>query len=240
MKKLVLGSLLLAALATGCIITSSDDSGDLATINAQWSFHTVNQKGDLSPPNNCPSGYGTVTLHSQEIDASGRAIGPEFQDVFDCIDMQHLSAELEPGVYRSFLEVTAGRGGSLYADTIPAEVDVTVSDKTYTAQIVDNGGYFKAAWDLRNAQTSAPVGCSGLGGVEISATITGSATSIFDTYNCTDGFAITDPLIEGTYLVQVTALNSADQKIVTKDIPTQTIRDRNEVTDLGMVQLALP
>lgn len=240
MNKLVLGSLLLATLATGCIISSSDDTVDQATIHADWSFHTVNPQGALSPNNPCPSGFNTAALHEQEIDVNGRPIGAEIIDLFDCVAMTDFSDPLAPSVYETQIWITSDGGGSVYAKSIPVDVDVTVDDKNYSASIVDNGGYFEAAWDLRKAATNAPVTCAGLGGVEISATITGSATSIFDTYNCDLGFAVSDPLIAGNYLVEVSALNSADGKITSKQFNNETIGNRNQVTDLGAVQLLIP
>ena len=239
MNKLVLGSLLLAVLATGCII-SSDDTEDTATINAEWSFHTVNPQGALSPPNSCPTGYNTVALHQQELDVNGRAIGAEIIDLFDCAAMRDFSDPLVPSVYSTQIWITSDGGGSVYAKSIPLVVDVTVDDKTYTTQIADNGGYFRAAWDLRKQATNAPLSCAGLGGVEISATLTGSGSSIFDTYNCDEGFAYSDALIEGNYLVEVSALNSSDAKLASKMINNQPIGNRNSVTDLGMVQLLIP
>jgi len=122
MKKLVLGSLLLAALVsqtTGCIITSDDGDDvvdDFATIDAEWSFHEVDASGRPVVTNGCPTGYDTVALHNQQFDpASGRDIGTEVVDLFDCVDTKNFSDELVPGVYETFLSVTSPGGASIYA-----------------------------------------------------------------------------------------------------------------------------
>lgn len=246
MKKLVLGSLLLAALAsqtTGCIITS-DGGSEFATINAEWSFRTVNPSGQLSPPNSCPTGFGTVELHSQEVDASLRPIGIENLDLFDCIDMRHLSAEMDPGVYDTFLRVATSGGGSLYAESLPAIVDVTVSDKTFSTDIVDNGGYFRVAWDLREQGTNAPLDCvdvAGIDGVEISSTIAGAQDGVTDIFDCEVGAEFSNPVMAGTYVVTLEALDTAQQAIGQGALLNNKImRDRNQVTDLGTVTLLVP
>ena len=252
MKNLVLGSLLLAALAsqtTGCIITSDDDGGDFATMNAEWTFHTVNPQGALSPPNLCPSGFATVALHNQEVDATGRLVGSPFVDLFDCSAGRDFTDVLPPAVYETFLSVTNDSGSLVYADSISAIVDVTVADKTFKAQIVDNGGYFKLGWDLRAQQTNAAITCNNLAatdGVGVTATLT-SNSSIFvpDDFDCVDGeiFSVfTDALAKGTYNVAIQAINGATPgqgigPAVT--LSNKSIGDRNAVTDLGVVTLQI-
>ena len=252
MKKLVLGSLLLATLVsqtTGCIITSDDDD-DFATINAEWSFHTVSPNGDLSPPNPCPSGFNTVALHNQLVDVSGRPIGPEVVDLFDCIDMHNFSDPLDPGEYETFISVTSDGGGQIYADSLAALVDVTTSDKTFTAEIADNGGYFKVAWDLRDRQTLSAISCrdnANLDGIEISATLTTSTTGTTDQFDCERGFDFTSAIREGKYTVTVNAFMDAspnpEDDVLVGDITTvgeRTIGNHNQVTDLGTVMVKLP
>jgi hypothetical protein len=243
--------LLLAALAsqtTGCIITSDDDGGeDFATMNAEWSFHTVNPQGALSPPNLCPSGFATVALHNQEVDASGRLVGSPFVDLFDCAAGRDFTDVLPPAVYETFLSVTNDSGSLVYADSISAIVDVTVSDKTFKAQIVDNGGYFKLGWDLRAQQTNAAITCNSLAatdGVGVTATLTSNTSIIVpDDFDCVDGeiFSVfTDALAKGTYTVAIEPINGASQSIGTAVVlSNRTIGDRNAVTDLGVVTLSV-
>lgn len=251
MKKLVLGSLLLAALVsqtTGCIITSDDDPEDFATISADWSFHTVNPTGTLSPENNCPAGFPTVALHSQELDLNDRPIGSPIVDLFDCVDGRHDSAPLDPGVYETFISVTSTGGGSIYADSLTAIVDVTRDDVTFASQIVDNGGYFKIGWDVREQGTNAALTCAQVNpgeGVGITATLA-SNTAIFvaDDFDCEDGeefSTFTAAVAEGTYDVAIEPINSAGASVGPSVVLQDKImRDRNQVTDLGVVMLQFP
>jgi hypothetical protein len=243
MKKLALGSLTLAALVsqtTGCIITS-DDGDDFATITADWSFHTVNTRGQLSPENNCPPGFPTVALHSQELDGADRPVGLEVVDLFDCIDGRNFSDELLPGVYETFIRVTDDSGLSLYAESLPEIVDVRVNDVTIEPQIMDNGGYFSYAWDLRELQTNAPLECrdiAGLDGIEIAATLTNSTEGVTDIFDCEVGAAFSAPVMEGTYVISVAALDTTDKQI-SEDLTlnNKVMRNRNQVTDLGVLTI---
>lgn len=241
MKKLVLGSLLFAALAsqtTGCVPVED------ATIDAEWSFRTVNPNGQLSPPNSCPPGFNTVELHNQEVDAGLFPIGPEVVELFDCIDMGNFSDPLPPGLYETFLSVTSDGGGSVYAESIPEIIDVTVSDQLYSTDIIDNGGYFKVAWDLREEGTNAPLDCAdiaGIGGVEISSTIAGAQDGVTDIFDCEIGADFSAPVMEGTYVVTVEALDTAKLAIGQGALlNNRVMRDRNQVTDLGTVTLLVP
>jgi hypothetical protein len=250
MKKLVLGSLLLAALVsqtTGCIITSDDDSSDFATVDAEWSFRTVNPTGQLSPPNLCPSGVDTVSLHAQEVDSTGRLIGPEVIDAFNCVDMKNFSDPLPPGLYETWITVSGPTG--LYATSISAFVDVTTSDKTFTAEIIDNGGYFKLGWDLKSQSTAAPLACrdllAGKDRVGITATlVTNTSVFVADNFDCELGetfSTFSDAVAKGTYDVAIEPVDSNGGKIgdpvVLQD---KVMGDRNSITDLGVVTLAFP
>lgn len=252
MKKIVLGSLLLAALVsqtTGCIITSDDDgSADFATIDAAWSFHNVNPDGtSLSPANPCPTGVDTVTLHSQEVDTAGLPIGKEVQDVFTCSDMRHSSAPLPPAVYETWISVS-GPGG-VYATSISAIVDVTTSDKTFAAEIVENGGYFEIAWDLKSQSTAAPLACrdliAGKDRIGITATLV-TNTSIFvaDNFDCELGevfSTFSSAVAKGTYDVAIEPIDSAGASIGPSVVlQDKVVGDRNSITNLGVVTLAFP
>jgi hypothetical protein len=245
MKKLALGSLTLAALVsqtTGCIITTDDD--DFATITADWSFHTVNAAGALSPENNCPAGFPTVALHSQEIDGNDRPIGIAVIDLFDCIDGRNFSDELHPGVYETFIRVTSDSGLNLYAESLPEIVDIRVNDVKIEPRIIDNGGYFAVAWDLRKEGTNAPLDCrdvAGIDGIEIASTLSGTTQAVTDIFDCEVGSSFSEPVMEGNYVISMAALNTAGQALgqpVT--LNNKVMRNRNQVTDLGVVMLPVP
>jgi hypothetical protein len=245
MKNLVLSSLLFAALVsqtTGCIITS----GEEATLTAEWSFHTVNPQGMLSPENNCPVGFTEVELHTQELDTLDRPIGRPVIDVFDC-DAHIGDAPLDPTVYEAFLSVTSPEGDTIYADTLATIVDLTDSDKTFKAEVVDNGGYFKVAWDLRDVQTGSAITCadaSRLDGIEINATLAGSSAATNDQFDCENGFDFSAAVMEGNYVVSVNAFEDAtpNDKLLGEvtTLNNKTMRDRNQVTDLGTVMIRVP
>jgi hypothetical protein len=237
----------LATQTTGCIITS-DGGDDFATINAEWSFHTVNPTGAVSPPNSCPAGFNTVALHNQLVDANFRPIGDEVIDLFDCIDMRNFTDELDPGVYETFISVTTDSGGTIYADSLIETIDVSVTDDTFRTQIIDNGGYFKLGWDLREQGSNRALACADLAvgeGVGLTATLA-SNTAIFvaDDFDCEDGeefFTFTAPVAKGTYDVAIQPVNSAGASIGPSVVlDDKVMGDRNDVTELGVVTLLFP
>jgi hypothetical protein len=236
MKKLVLGSLLLAALVsqtTGCIITS-DGGDDFATMDAEWSFVEVDTTGRAVATLPCPAGFDTVALHNQQFDpATDRDIGVEIVDVFDCVDATNFTDELEPGVYETFLSVTSPGGANVYARSVSAVVDVTDADATFETQFIDNGGYFRVDWDLRRGAT--PVGCADVGGVEIEATLVNTTAGIVDIFPCEWGFGYSAGVMEGTYTVKLNALNTSDQAIGSgPTLINKTMGVENDIVDLGV------
>lgn len=245
MKKLVLGSLLLAALVsqtTGCIITTDDD-GEFARMDAEWSFHDVNVDGDPVTTNPCPLGFDTVALHNQQFDPTDdRDIGPEVVDLFDCDVGRDFTDALNPGVYETFLSVTSSSGASVYASSISAIVDVTDTDKTFETQFIDNGGYFRIDWDLRKGTT--PLNCrdiAGIAGVEIIATLSGSTAAISDKFDCEDGFGYSAAVREGRYVIKVDAINGANQAIGSgPTLNDKVMGIENDIVDLGVAVLQFP
>lgn len=236
MKKLVLESLLLigvASQATGCIMSDEED----AVITAEWSFRELATNSNLS----CPDGFNTVALYNQPVDLDNRPVGQPIIDLFDCSDFRHDSAPLPPDVYRTWISVTSGSGGSVYADSLSAYVDVVDNDKTFNAMIADDGGYFAFDWDLRDAATNQPLTCGSdpeLDGIEILSTLTGPDTLKVDQFNCNDGYGVTAALIEGTYQLAIDAFRDGNPDMAigpATEVTNQVIRAPNKVTDLGTV-----
>ena len=239
MKKLVLGSLLLFAVATqatGCIITSDDDA-DLATITADWSIKTTAGSNAT-----CPPGFNTVALYNQLLDSSNRPLGSPVIDLFDCAAFHGISDPLDPGVYQSWIEVTSGGGGTVYAQSTSAIVDVTVADKTFGAVILTDGGYFEIDWDLRGKVSNQALQCSqvsGISAVEVLSTINGPGQSVTDKFNCEDHHGITAGMLQGSYTVAVQALMGNGSLGAAPELLDKTVASPNKVTDLGNVIIAI-
>jgi len=237
MKNLVLGSLiaLTASQAAGCIIESG---GDDAFITANWTFRNE----ATGTATGCPSGFDTVALYNQEVTSSGSSIGAPIIDLFDCAAGSGTSAPLPATLFKSWIEVTDHNNSSKYAASTAAYVDVTVSDKSFSAQILNDGGYFAFAWNLYGASTNADLTCAeAQGGVEAVATdISDSSNSASDQFDCEDFSAITAGYRAGTYSVSIAALNAADQSVGTAPTLTnKTIGIKNVVTDLGTVEIPI-
>jgi len=241
MKNLVLGSLiaLTASQAAGCIIESG---GDDAFVTANWTF----REEATGTTTGCPSGYDTVALYNQEVDSTGANIPgvSPIIDLFDCVRGTGTSAGLPPALFKSWIEVTDHNNTSKWGASTAAYVDVTVSDKSFNAQLLNDGGYFLFAWNLYGASSNADLSCAqagATGGVEAIATdITDSSNSATDQYDCEDFAAYTAGYRAATYTVSVSALNSADQAIGTAPALTnKTIGPRNAITNLGTIEIPI-
>jgi hypothetical protein len=233
MKKLVLFSLISAL---GACTTSS--GGTDGFITANWDIKSVD-----GTSLQCPTGFDTAALYSQEIDANfGDVGGPITGDLFDCSAFTGLSAPLAPTTYYSWIQIESHDGSQVYATTVQAFVDLTLSDKSFSANIYDDGGYFQMAWQLTVG--GVPSSCaanSDITGVEAISTEVGNASNaVSDIFHCADHYGVTDVLPAGTYTISVDAFNSAMQAVGTAaTITNKSIQVQNHVTDLGTITIPL-
>jgi hypothetical protein len=241
MKKLVLLSLIaaLASQATGCIISSGDDtSGSDVNITATWDIKSVS-----GAPVGCPAGFDTAALYSQEIDANYNNVGPAVVDLFDCTAADAVSDPLNPTTYYSWIQIENHDGSSVYAATVDAFIDLTTTNKTFSADILSDGGYFQMTWQLTVG--GVPSSCAAnadVAGVEALSTEVGNSNnSASDIFKCSDHYGVTAGLLAGTYTVSVDALNAANQAIGTNStvLTNQTVKTQNQVTNLGTVSIEL-
>ena len=239
MNTLVLASLI-AVFAMGCVI--SDDSAT-AHIRATWTIRTL-----ADPDIGCRPGFDTATVNNQAVDSNGNAVGPLIEDKFDCAAGGGTTSALPADTYETWIEIQDHGGGQTNAQSTPAFVDVTDVDLTYSAEIYDDAGYFQLQWDLVGGQSGAALTCANAGvddpnagGVEVTATLSGTTAAGTDQFNCTDHFGITDALAAGrNYTVSIDAFTDAQGAIGEPvNIPTATIGYHNQITDLGPVTLPI-
>jgi hypothetical protein len=244
MKNVTLGlAALLSSQAAGCIIHDNRDGGGVgedAFIEARWTF----QDEATQRVTGCPTGFNTVALISFAVDDANQRIGNDVIDLFDCIDGAGTSAEMFPDVYSSYIEVTNASGSQRYAQGLSAIVDIVDRDATLDSTILNDGGYFSMTWDLVGADTNARLQCdqiAGLAGVDlISTSVASPDSAITDKFTCGDHFGVTGGLVQGTYTLSVSAINTDDASLGTA--PTlieKSIRDRNAVTDLGHILIPI-
>jgi hypothetical protein len=234
MNKLALLALLGAV---GCVPYEEDPYYEEdALITGEWSFLNIATNSTTG----CPAGFGTVRMISQAVDNRFSPVGEPYIDLFDCRDGRHTSAFLPPDVYQVWLEVVTDNNGSLYAQSTSKIVDVIERDATFSAQIINDGGYFLLDWQLRGASTNQTLSCSGVDSVEILSTLVGETEAIGDKFRCGDGSGLTAGLLNGSYTLSVAALDASDRAIGTAPAQTnKAIRDRNQVTDLGLITIPI-
>jgi hypothetical protein len=243
MKKLVFGALiaLAASQAGGCIITS-DNTGNDGFITASWNLKSVATGTSAT----CPPGYDTAALYSQPVDSLGNNAGSVVIDLFNCDAGTGQSAPLIPGLYDSWIAITNHDNSAQYATSTKALVDIAVADKSFTAAILVDGGYFSLAWNLTRASNGAPLLCAdvaGIGGVEtISTSVSNSQNSADDIYPCEDHQGITGGFLAGTYTVSVDAIDSNHPPGAISNpinFANKVITSPNIVTPLGTVTIPI-
>jgi hypothetical protein len=234
---------LAASQAAGCIITSGDDTGEVAFISATWTLRA--EATNTTAP--CPPGYDTAALYNQPVDGGScdDAGHTTCIELFNCADGSGTSAGLLPKAYQSWIVIANHDNTAQYAQSLSTTVDVTASDKTFNTQILVDGGYFQLAWNLVGASTNAALSCAqaGSGGVEaIGTDISNANNSNSDIFDCEDMRGVSAGYTAGTYTVSVAALNTATppQSIGTApELTNKRIEMPNKVTDLGTIMIPI-
>ena len=234
MRNLVLAMIAGASLAAGC----GGGGDDVGQITANWSFTTVAGANITE----CPPGFDTAAVTATPIDDVGTPIGDDIVDLYDCGAFTGTS-DYPLDVYRVFTDITNNAGTNSYGTTLSATVDIIDQDQTYTAELVDDGGYFGFGWELKN-QAGQIVECDqvngGIDGVEIVSTLNGPNTATTDQYDCADHGGVTSALLAGTYTLSLNGFLDADGRITDlENLNAEVINNHNAVTDLGTVELTL-
>ena len=224
----------------GCSATCTTEvPQNQAHISATWQLRNEATNSATA----CPTGYDTAALYSQPVNASGQPAGSVIVDLFDCAASAGTSAALPASMYQVWIEIADHNNTMVYAKSLSAIVDVTTSDKTFNAQILNDGGYFQLAWTLRGATSNNALTCAqaAANGVEaIGTDVSNSSNSNSDIFTCSDQSGITAGYLAATYTVAVHALNASDQNIGSApDLVNKVIASRNQVTDLGTISIPI-
>jgi cysteine-rich repeat protein len=224
----------------GCFQCQLEGGGGDALVSASWTLRNIATGATTA----CPAGFDTVALYSQEVTSTGSSVGSPIIDLFDCAAGAGTSAPLARTFYKAWIEVTNTNNTSTYARSTEAYVDVTVSDKSFSAQILNDGGYFLLAWDLIGASTSNSLTCAqagASGGIDVVATdVSDSANTADDVFDCEDGQSYTAGFETGSYTVAVSALDASQQPLGTPvTLTNKVIASPNLVTNLGTVEIPI-
>lgn len=211
--------------------------GGSAYITASWQLTNV-----AGQQFNCPAGFNTAALYSQEVDASYNNVGAPVIDLFNCADFTGKSGALSPTTYYSWIAITTDSNSSQYASSTEAFVDLTAADKTYSAKIVEDGGYFQLQWALTlGGQPTTCAAQASVHGIEAVSTDTANSSNFAsDIFPCADHVGVTSAFTAGTYTVSIDALNASNQAIGTPvNLTNKAIAAPNKITNLGTVTLPL-
>jgi len=214
----------------------SSTCGTEHKITGQWTFKT----GGATVA--CPTGYDTAALTTQLLDSTGSPVGQPTIDLFDCSAGTGTTAFFAQGSYETWVAITNHAGTLTYAQTVPATVDLQNADATYSADIVEDGGYFGWAWNLVGESSNTQLTCAdvtGIQGVELVTTVSGGSQFYTDQYTCTDGRGVTAAIPQGLYTVSADAFSSAGAIGTAPTLVDKMIQGPNKITDLGTVTIPI-
>lgn len=247
MYKLTLLTMMTAVLsqAAGCIIHDDRDPGgggggggggvEVATISARWSLRNMLDGATTA----CPAGFDTVQLIALPIDDSGNAVAEPSVDLFDCTSRTGISTDLAPDVYQVWLEVRSYDLTALYAQSLSQVLDVREVDRSFSADILNDGGYFQLSWDLVGKATNRPIDCAQVAGINslkmISTSVADARRAYDDLLACEDHTAVTGGLLQGSYTVTIDAMAGDRSLGKAPTLTNKVIARQNRVTDLGTI-----
>ena len=243
MTNLALTTMTLALMSQACVIHTGDrdrDRGrDLATISARWSLRNMADGATTR----CPAGFDTIELFAQPVDANGDPLADPFVDLFDCGAPSGLSTDLDPDVYRVWLEVRSRDLSSLYAQSLSQVMDVRLADEQFTTTILNDGGYFQLSWDLIGNTTKRPIDCAQAAGLDsvlaVSTSVTDARRIYDDRRRCDDHTGVSDGLLQGAYTITIDAMSGDRSLGKAMTLTNQVIASQNRITDLGHIVIPL-
>ena len=246
MKNLVLPTLIaaVASLAAGCIIFADDGNSGLGYIQVTWSLKSTDVGGNPVAAG-CPAGADTAILFAL---AAGAPVSSAFQDKFDCTAGGGTIADLDPGDYTEWVQLTDHAGATKFAESGSQSFHVN-ANATQPApyDIYVDRAFFLVGWTLSGRGTSCAAVTNG--GVSILASTAGGAG--FETLvDCTEGEGrktVSEPVPSALggaarYTVAVSLLNMANPPLSIGDAPLQsnkTLDWGNEYEDLGILGIAV-
>ncbi len=217
---------LIAIALAGCI---TETTHPVATVTAHWAIQAL----ATGLPTGCPAGFEIARLIAQPADGGA----PATTDL-PCAAGLGESAALDAGVYAVSIAIVDAEG-AVYARSIPGAIDLSSGrDQRLDTTILADAGYGQLAWTFVGATTGAALDCdAGIDAIVVSATV--GTTAYVDQLPCGPHAGLTRPLPAGGYTFFVTA-SQLGQGIGTAITASgQVIDDRNRITDLGSLQIAI-
>lgn len=208
--------------AAGCIIEHDGTGSELGLITARWDFSRAN-----GAALGCPAGFDTVEVRSN---------GPEsFIDLYDCFALEGTD-DFIPGVYDVDMAVTNSAGTRVYANALPATVDITSLDQEVFENFIDDGGRAKFSVNLFKTTTNQAGTCKSLAVDGLKIDWDGPNTLRSEFFDCAKAegnqFEVSDPLVAGLYNVKVTAVDPKDNPLGPATAVKLTIEAPNGYADL--------
>jgi cysteine-rich repeat protein len=200
------------------------------TIGVTWKIKTNNIAGA------CPNGFDTarVVAHLH----NSPATTGDIIDLFTCANGSGVTAPLPANTYDVRTEIVNHAGTVIFAQSVPAYIDISTGNVDATFDIHTDRGFFFLNWTLQGA--SGALTCAQAPEVaKISLDTTPVTPPTLFTCEQQAGYSLAT--VVGNYTVSIAALNAAQQLLGTPvNFASATIAAPNKITNLGTAMLVIP
>jgi len=190
----------------------------------------------------CPAGFdqaAVVSWRSDQVGLCGPGAAPSdtcHVSYFACDAGQGTTAPLPAGTYITTVGITSHDHAQLYAQSLPAVLDLG-TDQATAATIYNDAGYFSATWTLVGRTSGATLACDAAGATQVSVVTTRNGAASHDKFPCAAGHGFTMPLRAGAYTFGASAIDDTGAARGAATVLTSSIQAKNAVTELGALVL---
>jgi hypothetical protein len=218
---------------------ASDDVSDGEfVLDVNWQWLEVAAAGTTTAAT-CPPNTD-ISVHTQQVDASGNPVGQEIIDIYNCED----GGGILPPVPASTVSVyLSGEGGAGDFTSFTQFVDLTTMDQVVDFDLIANGGYIQFAWELVGGTSNTPLSCeqvTDLTGIGAIVTVADTPSEAFDfQYTCQDGFGTTDALAAEDYVISIDAFSDEGSISEQPFVQNVTVGAPNDIVEIGTVEIPI-
>lgn len=207
------------------------------TLGVAWTLRSASSPTPVA----CPAGFDTAEVVTQDVASDGTPMGEPRVDVFDCSTGSGMIVfdASNVGLVRASVRITSGTGGSVFAESVPATVDLSAGDDELEVAILTDGGYLHVGWTLRGETSGNELTCASVEPDEIVVVSAGSSSMYTDRFACADGEGLTGALPADTYGLSITAEANGEPLGPAGMVFSATVQMGNVITEVGTVELPI-
>lgn len=210
----------------GCSSTCRDENtAGLPLLHVEWLVTML-----AGGPVTCSPG-ATASVHVDP-EAQGSAVVRSFPCEARVADIP-----IKAGDYEVRVDILDG-DGDVEIGSLPHAVTVDTTNGSVTVPMFVDAGYFTAQWKILS---SGPVTCTDAGVAEVDlVAIDTDGDSHRTMLDCNDGNGISEPLLAGSYMVHLEALDVLNKLVGMSSVSLKSVAGNNAIFDLNEMDISVP